>query len=173
MGADSHGSRRVRSLLALLLMASPALAEGFAVSDLSALPVDPAALLGEGFVARAEPARLTLACLGCADLTAIDVLLGRQDDGTEGRVRSGETTAADLQALCQAQDPSCRVEMLDVAPAVGWISAYAGAGGFGSTAIVLRDGDLLTIRSVAGDASAARANAEAVVAGLGPLIIGD
>jgi hypothetical protein len=163
----------MRPALAHFLLASPALAEGFAVSDLSTLSVDPAALLGEGHVARAEPARLSLACLGCADLPAVDVLLGRQDDGTEGRVRSGETTVADLQALCRSRDPTCRIEALDVAPAVGWISAHEGAGGPGSTAIVLRDGDLLTIRSLAGDVATARANAEAVIAGLGPLIIGD
>lgn len=163
----------MRLAVTLALLASQAAAEGFATTDLSTLPVDPVALLGEGFVARAEPARLTFACLACAEFTAVDVLLGRQDDGTEGRVRSGATTIADLDAQCRARDPSCRIEALDAGPAVGWISAYETAGIVGSTAVAIRDGDLLTIRSVAGDAATARAHALAVMAGLAPLIIGD
>ena len=156
-----------------LLLASPALAEGFAVTDLTTLTAIPDDLLGGPTISRAQPARLTLLCLECGDGSAVDVLLGRQDDGTEGRVRSGETSVAELEALCRASDPACRVEGLAAGPAVGWISSHAIGGTFGNTAVILRDGDLLTIRSVGPDPATTRRNADAVVATLAPLIIGD
>ena len=44
---------------------------------------------------------------------------------------------------------------------------------FASTAVILRGGDLLTIRSMASTADAARSNAEKVVRAVRPKLIGN
>lgn len=59
-----------------------------------------------------------------------------------------------------------------MAPAVGWISLYRTGAMSGATAIVLRDGELLTIRSLAGDAATASRNARILVEALAPRIVG-
>ena len=97
--------------------------------------------------------------------------MGRQDDGTEARVRSGETTFAELEALCQANDPTCSLNGLAVAPAVGWITSYAVGSQAASTAVVLRDGDLLTIRALANSPEVSRAAAKAALAALLPQVV--
>jgi hypothetical protein len=99
--------------------------------------------------------------------------MGRQADGTEERVRSGQTPISRLEKLCQERNPSCRLTGLDVAPAVGWISTYSMGAMFASTVVILRGGDLLTIRSLASNAEAARANAEKVVRAVRPKLIGN
>lgn len=163
-----------RHALALLvgLVPLPAIAEGFAVRDLATVADEAKTALGGGYAARADAARLTLLCTACAGAPMIDVLLGRQADGTEERVRSGQTPIARLEALCRQRDPECRLTGLLVAPAVGWISTFRMGSMSGATAIVLRDGDLLTIRSLAGDAATASRNARTLVERLAPRIVG-
>ena len=154
-------------------LASGALAQGFAIRDLTAVAPQAQAALGPGFQAKAQAQRVTLACLDCPGSPMVDLLLGRQDDGTEGRVRSGETPISRLEDNCRAKNPECRITGLKVAPAVGWISRYQLGGGMaGSTAIVIRGGDLLTIRSIAGDAATARRNAETLVGAIVPSVVG-
>lgn len=148
--------RYALSFLALALLPSAASAQGLATKTLSALGPAAAAALGPGFVARAEPDRLTLACTDCAGTPLVDLTLGRQADGTEDRVRSGATRIADLERLCQLRSPTCRISMLDIAPAVGWVSAYSLGDTAGATAVILRDGELLTVRSLGPDPAAAR-----------------
>jgi hypothetical protein len=79
---------------------------------------------------------------------------------------------ARLEALCRSRSPTCKLSALEVAPAVGWITTYPTATGAGSTAIVLRDGDLLTIRSLAADEPAARRNAEKTLAAIVRKVVG-
>jgi hypothetical protein len=146
---------------------------GFAHHDLTKLPVDPAAVLGEGFEARADSARVLMTCPGCAGAPIAEIRLGRQDDGTEARVRAGTTTPATLEGLCRQRDPACRIQGLDVSPAVGWMSSYRLGEQSAHTVIVLRDGDLLTIRSISTDAAVARRNAEMLVSKLVPVIVGN
>lgn len=148
-------------------------AEGFAIKDLSQASAHAASALGGRFVHRAAPQRLTLSCPTCEGAPAVDILLGRQADGTEERLRSGQTSIARLQELCRAKNPECTISAVDVAPAVGWISAYRlGGAMWGSTAVVLRDGDLLTVRSIASDGAVARRNAETIVKAVAPKIVG-
>ena len=150
----------------------PALAEGFAVRDLTQITPDTSKLSAGDWIDRKEPQRLTLICLGCTGNPAVDILLGRQDDGTEDRVRSGQTTIARLEKLCQEKQPDCKVEALDVEPAVGWITSWELGSQRGATVVILRDGDLLTIRSLAETAETAKGNATALVATVAPVIIG-
>ena len=164
--------RLARALLAGLLLPGAVRAEGFAVRDLTTVAAAAKAALDGRFQARAEPARLTLACPDCKGGPTVDVLLGRQADGTEARVRSGETPIARLEALCRARNPECRLAGLPVAPAVGWISRYPLGGAAGATPVVLRGGDLLTIRALAADAEAASRTARALVEALAPRIVG-
>jgi hypothetical protein len=168
----------MRSLIAVLacLIAAGAQAEGFAQRDLRTVAGEATASLeaslGGRIASRAEPGRLTLTCPDCAGGPMIDLLIGRQTDGTEERVRSGRTSMAQLEALCQARSPDCRLSGLPVAPAVGWITTYAIGRTAGSTAIILRDGDMLTIRSLASDGAIARRNAETLARSVAPRIVG-
>ena len=157
-------------LSALLGLAT--LATGFATHDLTRVRFDATRALGAGYLARVEPQRMTFVCGECKGGPMLDVLLGRQDDGTEGRVRAGTTTMAELEAICQMRSPSCRIALVRVAPAVGWMSSYRLGAQFAHTVVVLRDGDLLTIRSIAGDSTVARRNADALVARLVPMVVG-
>jgi hypothetical protein len=151
---------------------APASAQGFAVDDLRNFTVDTALLEGGTFAARATaPDRLTIFCIDCPELEAIDVLLGRQDDGTEGRVRSGQTTMDQLEANCRAREASCTLEGISVGPAIGWVTTYE-VPLAGSTTVLFRDGDLLTIRSIADDVANARRNGGAVRDALAPTIVG-
>ncbi|WP_020180774.1 hypothetical protein [Methylopila sp. M107] len=163
---------RILACVLALLTATAAHAEGFAVRDLTSVVDEAKAALGPGFQHRAAPERLTLMCLTCEGGPMVDVLLGRQPDGTEQRVRSGETTFESLERRCKEREPACRLSGLDVAPAVGWITSYPMGKTFGATAVVIRDGDLLTIRSIASSANAARANAETLASKLAPQIVG-
>lgn len=140
--------------MSLMLLAAAAL--GFATTDLTQVERPAAAALGTGTIARAEPQRLTLSCATCPGAPVVDVQLGRSTDGTEERVRSGATTMAALERLCRAREPACRLAALEVAPAVGWTTSWPMGGQAGVTAVILRDGALLTVRALAGDAPAAR-----------------
>lgn len=159
-------------LLTLMLPADPAASEGFVVRDLTGLEQAARSALSGDYLARAEPARLTLTCPGCPGAPMLDIRIGRQTDGTEERVRSGATTIAQLQAQCQARDPACQVEAVRVPPAVAWISTYALGTTAGNTVVVLRDGDLLSIRSLAADPVLARRNADAMIVAILPRIVG-
>ena len=145
--------------LALLgvAMAANAEARGFAVADLSSLGGPAAAALGPGFEFRAEPTRVTLVCDTGAGGPVVDVILGKQVDGTEERFRVGVTTIADLEMLCRSRDDACRITALDVGAAVGWLSSYPAGDREGTTAVIILDGQLLTVRALATGPGTARA----------------
>ncbi|MEH3143818.1 MAG: hypothetical protein PGN34_00295 [Methylobacterium frigidaeris] len=159
-------------LVAALPAATAARAEGFAARDLTTVADAARTALGGRFAARAEPRRLTLTCPECDGAPVVDLQLGRQTDGTEGRVRSGQTSVEQLEALCRARSPECRLSGLSVAPAVGWTSTYPLGAGAGATAVILRDGDLLTIRVLAGTRAVAAGHVETLVRTLAPRIVG-
>jgi hypothetical protein len=163
---------RVLAMSIAALVATEAHAEGFAVHDLSTIADEASTALGAGFIHKADPERVTLFCSGCKGGPMIDIKIGRQNDGTEQRVRSGQTSISDLERLCKAKDPSCSLTELKVPPAVGWITDWSMGPMIGSTAIILRDGDLLTIRSIADDADTARRNAGTLVEAVSPRVIG-
>lgn len=163
---------RSLALAVLALIAAKAHADGFGVRDLATIVPEVSAALGSSFSSRSETQRLTLTCPKCDGEPTIDLQLGRQADGTEERVRSGQTPISRLEKLCQERNPSCRLTGVDVAPAVGWISTYSMGATFASTVVILRGGDLLTIRSLASNAEAARGNAEKVVRAVRPRLVG-
>ncbi|UHC19602.1 hypothetical protein LRS73_29155 [Methylobacterium currus] len=160
-------------IMALLcLTAAPAHAEGFALRDLAAVAASAGTALGFGFVSRAAPERLTLICTTCEGAPMVDLLLGRQTDGTEERVRAGRTSMAQLEAICRERSPDCRLSGLSVAPAVGWATTYGVGSSAGATAIILRGGDLLTIRALAGSREAAARQVEILACTVAPRIVG-
>ncbi|MBK6307055.1 MAG: hypothetical protein IPF87_23140 [Gemmatimonadetes bacterium] len=160
------------TLRSLLLAAVWPSATGFAIHDLTKAPFDPTTALGMGYIARVEPTRLTMMCPDCIGSPTIDVQLGRQDDGTEGRFRAGTTTVSQLETACRAREASCRIERLQVEPAVGWMSSYRMGAQFAHTTVVLRDGDLLTVRTQASDSASDRRNADAMVVKLVRGVVG-
>lgn len=159
-------------LLLVAVAATPSSAAQFTAHDLSAFVETVKAALGSGFDHRVETKRMILTCPTCPGAPMIDVQLGRQTDGTEGRLRSGQTSIGDMERLCQQRSAACRLAALDVAPAVGWITAYPIGSTSGSTAVILRGGDMLTVRSLASDAGIARSNAEKIVAAVAPTLVG-
>jgi hypothetical protein len=144
------------AVAAMIAVATGATAQGLAMKDLTGVGQAASSALGSGFDARAEPQRITLVCMTCAGTPIVDLLIGRQADGTEERIRSGTTSMADLQQICRTRSPQCTVAELDVAPAVGWVSGYPLGDRAGATAVIIRDGDLLTVRSLAQDTASAR-----------------
>ncbi|TRW17168.1 hypothetical protein [Glacieibacterium frigidum] len=148
----------LRAFLASVAMLAPAgaFSKGLAVKDLTTIERAVTEALGPGFIGRAAPARIDLMCASCAGEPIVGVQIGVQNDGTEQRVRAGQTKIDDLERICRARSPECRISALDVAPAVGWVSSYRVGDTAGATAIVIRDGDLLTIRAIARDAASAR-----------------
>jgi hypothetical protein len=157
--------------LLMCMVTSSAWAEGFATRDLTTLP-DMLPLFGEGYIARVEAGRTTIACLECEGAPMMDILIGTTSDGTEGRLRSGETKIADLEALCKANSPTCEIEAVNVSPAVGYISAYPLGETAGSTMVIMRGSDMLTVRSVAGTPELARKNAKIIETEVLSLIVG-
>ena len=157
-------------ILALLPVA--AWADGFAQKDLSAIKVDANVFAGGSYAVRSETGSLTIACTTCDDLTAIAVQLGRSTDGTEGRFRSGETTIAQMEALCRQRDPDCTLTRAEVGEAVGWVTQYELGPTQGSTAVLFLDGDMLTIRSLSDSRNRTGANMAAALDTLAPRIIG-
>lgn len=127
------------------LWAQAALATGFAVHDLTTLAEQARIALGEDATVQARPLQLMLTCPACNGAPKAALQLGRLTDGTEERVRSGKTTMAALEMICVKKNPDCRLTTLPTGPAVGWITSYAFGTGAGATAVILRDGDLLTI----------------------------
>ena len=164
----------MRPLIVLLAaaLASPSSSAEFAAHDLSGFVQTVKGALGDGYEHRVEAKRMILTCPTCPGAPMIDVLLGRQTDGTEQRLRSGQTSIGHMERLCQQRSPTCRLAALDVAPAVGWITAYPIGSTSGSTAVILRGGDMLTVRSLASDAQTARSNAEKIVAAVTPTLVG-
>jgi len=146
--------------------------DGFATKNINSLDGEVLELLGPGFIGAPRPGKLAYTCPDCVGQPVLGIEFGRQVDGTEGRVRSGETKIEDLEKQCQARSPECRIEALDAGPAVGWVSSYAIGKDQGATAVLIRDGDLLTIRSVANDAAMARANLDKLLPLVREKIIG-
>jgi hypothetical protein len=165
--------RAVVFLVSLAVAGGPAVAEGLAIRDLSAISIDTTSLSAGEWVSRFERDRATLVCFGCAGDPAIDLQIGRQDDGTEGRIRSGTTTFARMEALCRQRDPACTLRGLDVPPAVGWATTYTLGDQTAQTVAILQDGDLLTIRVLSTDPAITAQNVDALLAGAVPQIIGN
>ncbi|MCJ2135156.1 hypothetical protein MKK69_14010 [Methylobacterium sp. J-026] len=149
-----------------------ALAQGFAIHDLTSLAEPARTILGDGATAQAQPGQLILTCQACQGAPTVALQLGRLTDGTEDRIRSGKTTLAALETLCLKQNPDCRLTSLPAGPAIGWISLYAFTGGAGSTAVILRDGDLLTIEAKAMSRGAAEDAVQRLAQALLPRIVG-
>jgi hypothetical protein len=160
-----------------MVTAAPVLAEGLTIRDLSTLAVDTTTLSPGDWEQRLEPDRATFDCFGCTfgctGDPVIDIQPGRQNDGTEGRIRSDDTTFADMEGLCQQRDPACTLRGLDVAPAVGWATQYMIGSQVAQTIAVLRDGDILTIRVLSTDPAIITQNVEAVLMGIVPQIVGN
>ncbi len=161
------------ALLPLTLALALALpAEGFLTKNINSVDAEVLALLGPGFISAPRPGKLAYSCPKCAEEPIIGIEFGRQVDGTEGRVRSGETKIEDLEKQCQARSPECRLTALDAGPAVGWVSSYELGSSKGATAILILNGDLLTIRSLANDAATARGNIDKLLPLLREKVIG-
>jgi hypothetical protein len=154
------------------LLAQTAQAQGFASRELTAIvdqvriAIDPKASV------QATPLSLTMTCSPCRGSPTADIELGRLTDGTENRVRSGETSFAKLESLCIKQNPDCRLSALPASPAVGWITVYALGNGGGSTAVILRDGDVMTIQAKADSPGHAEDSVRALVQGIAARIVG-
>ena len=164
----------MRRLMVLLscLWSQAALAQGFAVHDLTLIAEEARTALGAGVSAQAEPTHLTLVWTACEGAPTTELQLGRLTDGTEARVRSGKTTFAALEAICLKRNPDCRLSSLPAGPAIGWLTNYAVGRGGGATAVILRDGDMLAIEARAASRGAAEDAVERLAHTIMPRIVG-
>lgn len=164
----------MRGLFCLLccLWTQAALAQGFAIYDLRQVTEAARLGFGDGSSAQAEPQRLVLTCAACAGAPSAELQLGRLTDGTEKRVRSGQTSFGALETLCIKQNPDCRLSSLPAGPAVGWITVYPLGNGGGATAVILRDGDLLSVDVRATSRGSAEDAAQRLVQTIMPRIVG-
>lgn len=69
-------------------------------------------------------------------------------------MRKRKTTIEQLRAQCRARDCSCELTE-QVAPVIGWPTNHRMGSMAGATAVIIRDGDLLTIRSLSEDSAIA------------------
>ena len=145
---------------------------GFAIRDLTKLKAENFTFGKKKFTSISEPKRLTLACDGCNDLEGVDILLSKSTDGTEGRYRSGKTTIGDMEKQCQAREPNCTLEAVSINGAVGWVSRASLGTLSISTTVLFKQGDMLLIRSMAGDVTVAYENGKFAREKFGPLIVG-
>ena len=162
--------------IALMLgstLPAPAWAQGFTTRNLTGVSAELARALGKGVVVQGGGGKLTLSCPGCEGMPIIGFEVGRQNDGTEQRVRSGQTKIADLENQCRASSPECRIAELPAAPAVGWVSAWSIGDSSVATAILIHGGDLLTVRSIAEDPVNARAGIDKLMPVIRSRIIGE
>ncbi len=164
----------MRGLVVLLccLWSQAAPAQGFAVHDLTGMAEAARAAFGGDSKAQAGPLRLIVTCAACAGAPSVDLQLGRLTDGTEERVRSGKTSFAALEGICVKRNPDCRLTSLSVGRAVGWISVYAIGRSGGATAVILRDGDLLSIEARAADRGTAEDAVQRLAQAVVPRIVG-
>jgi hypothetical protein len=160
-----------RAIMAMLLFAPAAVAQGLPPA-LAAQQAGAVAALGEGYVARAQEDRLVLACPACEGAPIIEIRLGRQEDGTEARLRSGQTTIGVLDQQCRGRNPTCTVQGADLGAAVGWVSAYRAGAIAGSTLVLLRDGAMVIVRSIAASPDVARGNIDRLRATVLPALVG-
>ena len=167
--------RRASVVSSVALAVSTAVcADGFVQPNLTRIEIDPSVLAGGEYISRVEPERATLLCTGCEDDISIDVLIGVGDIGTERRYRSGGTTLERLETQCRQSSPSCRLKGIEAGAAVGWQSVYESPFGFvGSTALLMRDGELLTIRTIAPTVELAEGNTDALVETIAPQVAGE
>jgi len=122
--------------------------------------------------AQAKPEHLILTCTAFAGAPTAELQLGRLSDGTEQRVRSGKTSFGALEALCMKRNPDCRLSGLPAGPAIGWITVYALGYGGGATAVILRDGDLLSIDARATSRGSAEDAVQRLAQSIMPRIVG-
>jgi hypothetical protein len=163
---------RCQFVLLCCLWSQAAIAQGFAVHDLTPIAEDARVALGTESTAQAEPTHLTLTCTACEGAPTAELQLGRLTDGTEERVRSGKTTLAALEAICLKRNPDCRLSSLPAGPAIGWLTVYAVGRGGGATAVILRNGDLLAIDARAANRGAAEDAVERLAHTIMPRIVG-
>jgi hypothetical protein len=156
-----------RAMMAMLLFAPAAVAQDLPPA-LAAQQAGAVAALGEGYIARAREDWLIIACASCEGTPMVEIRLGRQEDETEGRLRSGQMTIGVLDQQCRGRNPSCRVEGADL----GWVSAYRAGAIAGSTLVLLRDGAMVIVRSIAGSPEIARGNVERLRATVLPALVG-
>jgi hypothetical protein len=82
------------------------------------------------------------------------------------------TSFAALEAICIQRNPGCRLSTLPAGRAIGWLSVYALDNGAGATAVILRDGDLLTIEAQAANRGAAEDSVRRLTQTVLPHIVG-
>lgn len=166
--AEDGAAMRWRMALAMVVLAGGAAR----AQDLAALRSRALAALGEGYAAQVEDQRMILACAACEGTPMVELRVGRQEDGTEARLRSGATTITVLDQQCRGRNPTCRVQRADLGPAVGWVSAYRAGAVAGSTLVLLRDGAMVIARSLAASPEVARDNIDRLRAEVLPALVG-
>ncbi len=162
------------TLAMLLFTAIPAAAD-MAITNLTRVNTE--IVEKQGWTVRKQSGRITLMCTGCREFTATDVMLERSSDGTEGRIRSGKTTAKTMMDVCRQNAKSRGSQCFEITPirlkgAVGFLNDVSlGPMGFAATYVLWQDGRRLTIRNVAPSRRAAKQNGAVMLRAIGAQIV--
>lgn len=132
--------------------ALPASAD-MALDDLT--KVDLSAFAMPDYAVKKEANRITVVCIVCGGFSAIDVhLAAGPNDGTEERIRSGQTTAETMLDVCKKNvipgTSECYdIKKADLKGAVGFVSDVKANGtSYSATYTLYQDGKLLLMRNI-------------------------
>jgi hypothetical protein len=145
------------------------------LTDLRKLNIAP--LEAKGWLARKDERRVILMCAECAGNPSVDVQLSTLPDGTEGRIRSGATTAESMRERCQANaarlKTTCHsLTASNVAGAVGFVSDVSlGERSHVATQTLWQDGYVLVIRVLSDSRDVAQSTVREMTAKLGSQIV--
>ena len=129
--------------------------DAFTVTDLRKL--DASSFTNDHWTAKPTKERVILACTNCSVTTALDIQIRRVDDGTEGRIRSGQTTAASMFDICKNNAKKTGSTCISLKEAnhknaVGFVSSTDLFNNtFTSTYVIWQNGYILIMRAIAAD----------------------
>ena len=150
----------VVTALSLACALSSTAALSMRLTDLT--KVDVSAFPTPDYTIKQAPDRLTIACVKCDGLVAIDVTISPTMDGTEERIRNGETTAKTMLEICKknakARGTECyNIRTANLKGAVGFVSDYKISDAmYGATYTIFQDNKLLMMRNIAGSRAEAK-----------------
>lgn len=159
------------TVVGMALSSTTAFADGFEAHDLTKMEAAVAETFDKGAYHWAIPANMSISCCGTEEDQLVSVTLDRHTDEMGQENRSDEAYFKDLDAACSMT--GCDIEEIAAGTASARLISIRNMGGgqSGVNIFVVKDGDRLTIQSVAKTRELARDNAVKVLDALkGPII---
>lgn len=160
------------ALFVFAFAAGTARSEGFVLRDLTVIEADVAAAFGDGYEHWAIPTTLHLGCCDGEEEQVVRLTVDRHTDEIGQQDRTDRDYISGLEQICAGLGPSCEIEEIDAGAALGRRVTVCMRVPLQTTSLfVVKDGDRLTIRSSATDATMARRNADKALRAAGALLL--